>query len=176
MLHIHVKGGEYWDERNEEFIHTKPYTLTLEHSLVSISKWEAKWHKPFLETKLTSELFLDYIKQMTIEKNVPDDVYARLTSSNLKEITAYMQDTMTASRVKEEQKSSNKREYLTSELLYYWMTKFNIPFECEKWHINRLIMLIKICFEKEKPQKKMTNSELYARHAAIKARNRSRRK
>lgn len=172
MLPIYVKEGEYWDERNNEFIYTKPYKLNLEHSLVSISKWESKWHISFFETKLNHQQFISYIECMTLNKDAPRDVYLRLSRQNLDEIMAYINDPMTASTVKDIKKQGHSREFVTTELVYYWMAKFNLPVEFEKWHINRLIMLIKICFEKENPQK-MTQSEQAKYYNETIARNRA---
>lgn len=174
MLRIYVPKCELWDEVHEEFIRTKAYTLRLEHSLVSISKWEAKHHISFFVTKLSGELLLSYIKCMTLNPDAPDNVYMALTNANLKAILDYINDPMTASKVSADVTRVGRDDYVTSELVYYWMTKYNIPAEYEKWHINRLIMLIRICIEKEKPPKKMTQAELYARHAAINARNKAR--
>lgn len=174
MLQIYIPKGEFWDERNEEFFYSKEFTLRLEHSLVSISKWEAKNHIPFLETKLNGEQLLDYIRCMTIDNSVPNDVYKRLTQKDLVKILEYMNNPMTASKVTDINNKVGRSEFVTSELIYYWMTKFNIPVEFEKWHINRLMMLIRICMAKESPPRKLTRQEQFARLNAINARNKAR--
>ena len=173
MLPIEIPKGEYWDEAKEEFLHTKAYTLRLEHSLISISKWESKWHISFFETKLNPEQFLSYIKCMSLSNDVPDEAYGRLGEKEITEIIEYINDPMTASSVHEKPGTRAGREVVTSELIYYWMTKFNIPWDCEKWHINRLIMLIRICIAKENGGQKMSKAETYAKQAQIRARNRA---
>jgi len=170
---IRIPQGEFWDEKNERFIYTKAYTLRLANSLVSISKWESECHKSWFDTKLGGEELMHYIKCMNISPNVPDEVYARLTPKDITDILDYIQDPMTATKITSTDTTVGRDTYVTSELIYYWMTKFNISFETEKWHISRLITLIRVCQEKEKPPKKLTKDELYARHAAIQARNRA---
>lgn len=155
MLQITVPSREVYDEATNTFYETKEYTLKLEHSLLSISKWESKHHKPFLakdkNDKRTPDEMLDYIRCMTLNSNVPDYVYYVLNTKNMSDINAYINDSMTATTVMS--KKSMNREIITSELIYYWMIAFNIPFECEKWHINRLIMLIKVCNAMANPPK-----------------------
>lgn len=177
MLQIVVPGTELFDESTETFIQTKDTQLKLEHSLLSISKWESKWCKPFLgknkEDRRTNKEMLDYIKCMTLNNNVPKDVYSALTQDNLRMIINYINHPMTASTVVNMAKTNPFRsEVVTSELIYYWMIAYQIPFECEKWHINRLIMLIKICNAKNNPQK-MNKREVMMQNHAI---NRARRK
>ena len=174
MLQITIPApeSEDWDEENEEFIyHTvgKPYVLQLEHSLVSISKWESKWCKPFLSSEKTDEEFMDYIRCMTLTPNVPDDIYNRLTRDNLQSISDYVNAPMTATWFSEDKNTKSSSEQITSELIYYWMVAQNIPFECEKWHLNRLITLIKICNIKSQPPKKMGKKAIMRRNAALNA-------
>lgn len=170
MLRITVPAMEMWDERKQEFINTKEQTLQLEHSLVSLSKWESKWRKPFLTNKAkTNEETLDYIKCMTLTQNVSPEVYNRLTNENLKEIYAYINAPMTATYISDEPKGKLNREQVTAELIYYWMVALNIPFECQKWHLNRLIMLIRVCNVKNQPPKKRSRRELMSRNAALNA-------
>lgn len=170
MLQITIPGLEEYNEETEEFINHKDTVLKLEHSLVSISKWESKWHKSFLHAteEFTEEELIDYIKCMTITQNVPDDVYFRLTSKNIKEINSYIENPMSATWFGES-KTGNKKggDVVTSELIYYWMIAFNIPLECEKWHLNRLLTLIKICTIKNNPPKKMSKQEILRRNAEL---------
>lgn len=176
MLEIMVPGKqEYWDEKKREFIHTnfKDTVLKLEHSLISISKWEAKWHIPFIESNKTDEQIFDYIRCMTLNPGVDDEVYNRLTMSNIKDIKDYISDPMTASSVRNIKKPTHSNEQITSELIYYWMIAYNIPVEFEKWHINRLIMLIRICAAKNQPPKKMSQREIHDRYRAINAANKA---
>lgn len=170
MLQIFVPGKELFDEDTQTFIQTKDTVLKLEHSLLSISKWESKWCKPFLNTNdknpHSSEEMLDYIKCMTLNNNVSKDVYNALTPNNRRVIQNYMNHPMTATTVKNT--GAPSREIITSELIYYWMIAYQIPFECEKWHINRLLMLIKVCSAKNNP-KKMSKREIASQNRAINA-------
>ena len=167
MLKIIVPAMEYYDEVNNEFIQFKEQVLQLEHSLVSISKWEAKWHKPFLDGKeKTLEQVIDYVRCMTITQNVKPEVYTRLTEGNLKAINEYIENPMTATTFSDTRQTPN-REIITSEIIYYWMVAFNIPFECQKWHLNRLLTLIRVCNIKNNPPKKMGRNEILQRNKAL---------
>lgn len=164
MLRITIPPFELFDSASNQFIQVKGQTLQLEHSLVSLSKWEAKWHKPFLSSEeKTTEEVLDYIRCMTITQNVDPQVYAGLTTSNMDEISAYINDSNTATWFKEERQTGRSREVITSEVIYWWMISLNIPPEYQKWHLNRLLTLIRVCNEKNTPPKKMSRKEL-ARH------------
>ena len=169
MLQITVPAAKaLWDENNEEFISIDETPLSLEHSLLSISKWESKWNKPFLHTKeKTNKEIIDYIKCMTLTKNVDPNVYVCLTAENIQEIVNYINAPMTATTVKNNGRPN--REIVTSELIYYWMISLNIPVEFERWHINRLITLIRVCSIKTQPAKKMSRSEVMQRNAALNA-------
>ena len=170
MLQIKVPGKEFWDEANEVFVYSEDKTLILEHSLVSLSKWESKWKKPFLTDKpLNSEELIDYVRCMTITQNVSDDVYERITPQILKQVMDYTQDPMTATWIREEKTGKRGSEQITSELIYYWMVSMNIPFECQKWHLNRLLTLIRICSIKNQPAKKMKQGDVLRQYAAISA-------
>ena len=177
MLQIIVPATEYelFDENTYEFINvkTKEQVLQLEHSLISLSKWESKWCKPFLtKEQKTKEETLDYIRCMTLN-SVSPDVYKHLTKENLEEIEKYINAPMTATTVNDgESRSKVGGEQVTSELVYYWMVALNIPFECQKWHLNRLIMLIRVCNVKNKPPRKMSKREIMSRNAALNAKRR----
>jgi hypothetical protein len=162
---------EGWDEAKQEFVESRTQTLQLEHSLISLSKWESKWHKPFLSTKeMTDEETLDYIKCMTLTKNVKPDVYNHITRENMNEVVNYIGDPMTATTFYKDNKGANNRETVTSELIYYWMIASNIPFDpCQKWHLNRLITLIRVCGIKNTPPKKRSRREIMSRNAALNA-------
>ncbi len=164
-----------WNELTQEFISTKKdWVLQLEHSLISLSKWESKWCKPFFSKEdKTYEETLDYIRCMTLTPNVPDEVYKCLTPSNIAAINDYIAAPMTATWFGKDQQSKKSNEQVTSELIYYWMIALNIPFECQKWHINRLLTLIRVCNIKNQPSKKMSKRALMSRNAAL---NASRRK
>ena len=168
MLVLKIPEQEYFDQATNEFVSCKACTLKLEHSLVSISKWESKWKKPFLtdKEKSTAE-FIDYIRCMTINQDVPDEVYKLMGYDNVRKIEEYIMDPATATTVSDRRKSKGgKPEIPTSELIYYWMVSNGIPFECEKWRLNRLLTLIKVCNAKGNPQQ-MSKAEIYAMNAAL---------
>ena len=174
MLEIIIPGREHYDEASMEFIQTQDKCLRLEHSLVSISKWESKWNKPFLSnSEMTVEELIDYIRCMTITPNVDDDVYKRVTEQNIREINEYIDSPMTATTFNNTNNTPS-REIITSEIIYYWMITFNIPFECEKWHLNRLLTLIKVCNVKNNPPKKMGKQELLNRNKMLNAERKKR--
>lgn len=175
MLQIVVPGCELWDEQTEEFKQEKDQILQLEHSLISLSKWESKWCKVFLSKQEKSyEETIDYIKCMTLTQNVDPEVYNRLTRENVSEIEKYIAAPMTATYFSNDQNKSSSREQITSELIYYWMIALNIPFECQKWHLNRLLTLIRVCEIKNRPPKKMSKSAIMSRNAALNAERRKR--
>jgi hypothetical protein len=170
MLHINVPGREFFNEKSQEFITIPGASLALEHSLVSISKWESKWHKPFLDsTEKTQEEVLDYIKCMTLTQNVNPDTYSILTTENMSDINSYINDSMTATTFTESKTASHKKEVVTSELVYYWMIALQIPFECQKWHINRLLTLIRVCNIKNQSPKKMSKNDILSRNKSLNA-------
>jgi len=170
MLQITIPAVELWDEQKQEFVTTKEQTLSLEHSLVSLSKWESKWCKPFLtKQEKTFEETLDYIKCMTITQNVDPEVYNHLTNENIDEVNRYIEAPMTATYFLDEKNSKTSREQVTAELIYYWMIALNIPFECQKWHLSRLLTLIKVCNIKNQPPKKRSKKEIMSRNAALNA-------
>lgn len=171
MLQLTVKmSPEGWDESKQEFVDAETKDIRLEHSLISISKWESKWKKPFLQSDKTNDEIYDYIRCMILDKNVSKELVDCLCSSteNVTEIKNYIEDTMTATTFNNETKSTS-REIVTSELIYYWMVALNIPFECEKWPLNRLLTLIRICNIKSQPPKKYKATELMNRNAALNA-------
>ena len=165
---------EMWDEVNEVFIPPKTATLQLEHSLVSLSKWESKWCKPFLSNKgLTDEESLDYIKCMVISKNVNPEVFDHFTKDNVKAVIDYINAPMTATTFSKESNGKTNKEIVTSELIYYWMIAYNIPSEYQKWHLNRLLTLIRVCGIKNAPPKKMGKGEIMRNNAALNAARRA---
>lgn len=164
---------EDYDEESNMFIYTElegEFTLTLEHSLLSLSKWESKWRKPFLtKNDKTPEELLDYVKCMTLTPNVDPDIYLRLTDSNYKEIEKYIGNPMTATTFSDNQNGKHNREIITSEIIYYWMVALNIPFECQEWHLNRLITLVRVCNIKNTPPKKRGSKDTASKYARMNA-------
>lgn len=168
MLEITIPAGEAFDPVKEEFVNSPGCTLKLEHSLVSISKWEAKWKRPFLEKgPITTEEIIDYVKCMTITQNVRPDVYMFIDASIMSQINDYINDTRSATKIKQTQnKKPGPREIYTSEVLYAYMVSLQIPFECQKWHLNRLLTLIQSCNRLNEPPKKLSAKDRRAINAA----------
>jgi hypothetical protein len=164
-----------FDDLKQEFIYTKEQTLQLEHSLVSLSKWESKWCKPFLTNQdKTQEEALDYIRCMTITQNVKPETYNYIGKKNIELINEYIKAPMTATTFSSDPSSKGGNgEQVTAELIYYWMIALNIPMDCQKWHLNRLLTLIKVCNIKNAPPKKMSRKATINKYAAL---NEARRK
>lgn len=174
MLKIIVSGTEMFDDRAQEFTTEGDVVLELEHSLVSLSKWESEFGKAFLgrEAK-TPEEVVAYVRCMCVGDNFPPEVFHRLSRANFEEINAYIDARMTATWFSDSPEPKT-REVITAELIYYWMTAFQIPFECERWHLNRLFTLIRVCNIKQQPPKKMSSTEISQRNAALNAERRQR--
>lgn len=170
MLKIVIPGNEMYDEVKNEFFVTKTVELQLEHSLVSLSKWEAKWRVPFISTKnKTVEQTLDYIQMMVITQNVPPDTFRFINQDVVDKVRAYIDEPMTATTFSIDKSKTTNREVITAEVIYYWMVAFNIPFECQKWHLNRLLTLINVCSIKNQPAKKLSPKELRQQRNALNA-------
>lgn len=171
MLQIIIPArDDLWDEANGVFAVSKEQKLTLEHSLVSLSKWESKWCKPFLSRhEKTTEQTIDYIRCMTLTQNVDPEIYNFLTDDNIRAVNAYIEAPMTATWFSNSNTGKQNSEQITAELVYYWMIALNIPFECQKWHLNRLLTLIRVCEIKNSPPKKMSRREILNRNAALNA-------
>lgn len=177
MLKIKVPATQLFNEETSEFIYTKETELSLEHSLVSISKWESKWHKPYIETKeKTNDELLNYIECMTITQNVDPNVFKAIPENEINKIVEYISDPMTATTFCENKKQTGKKEILTAEILYYYMFKAGVPKECEKWHLNRLITLLRVFGEKDAPPKKMSKNDVLAQNRALNAQRRAKMK
>lgn len=171
MLEIYVPKKELFNNETQEFIEIQGAKFTIEHSLISLQKWESKWKKSFINTKqLSDEEFADYVRCMTIGKELPLETYKNLGAMNISKIENYINDTMTATTFRSAQSmTSHKNEIITAELIYYWMIEAGIPFECEKWHLNRLLALIRVCNVKSSSGKKMSKREVMRENAALNA-------
>jgi len=173
MLKITIPAIDCLNDETQEFTSFKGQTLQLEHSLVSLSKWESRWLKPFLtKDEKTMPESIDYVRCMTVTPNVDPDCYKYLTNENLTDVHNYIEAAMTATTFSDEAGRAN-REIITSELIYYWMIAMNIPFDCQKWHLNRLLTLVKVCSVKNAPPKKMGKKEVAQRNAALNAARRN---
>lgn len=171
-----IKANEFWDFNKEEFINTEDTIIHIEHSLAAIAKWEGRWKKSFFSnTALTGDELLDYIRCMTIEEDIPSYVYMSLSQENLETIKSYLEDPMTAAWFKEQPKSGKSvGSTLTAEIIYYYMVELGIPFECENWHFNRLMTLIRVCSEKQAVPKKMAKKDIFSQNAALNAQRKAR--
>lgn len=169
MLTVNIPSVEYFDDRTNSFFTIDGGKIELEHSLISISKWESKWKKPFLtKEEKTEEEVLDYIRCMTVTKNVKPDIYKNLTEENIQSINNYIDDPMTATTFNDRGGKKSK-DVITSELIYYWMIVWNIPTEFQKWHLNRLLTLIQVCSLKNSGGRKMSPSEIMKQNAILNA-------
>lgn len=170
MLSLTIPADEFFDESQGKFVPLKEQVLKLEHSLLSVSKWESKWKKPFekMATNPSPVETLDYIQCMTIN-TVDPSVYLRLTDDMVEQVRSYISDPMTATTFSSDKKKGGKRQVVTSELIYYWMVCYNIPFECEKWHLNRLITLIRVCDVKSAKPTKMKQKDVRKQNRELNA-------
>lgn len=167
MLAITVPALDLYDEAKGEFVLLPEIELSLEHSLVSLSKWESMWEKPFLAPgERSTDETLSYVACMSLTSDIPSEILYRLSNENIDRVNEYISAKMTATWFKEE-KTPPSREIITAELIYYWMIALTIPFECQHWHLNRLTTLIKVCNQKNAPQKKMNKRDLAARNRAL---------
>ena len=174
MLQITIPGTELFDEKIGEFIEVKDKTIQMEHSLISLSKWEEKWRKPFFsKDEKTTEETIDYFRCMTLTQNVDPNMYYCLTNKNVEDIKNYIDSPMTATTFSSKENSRFNREIITAEIIYYWMLSLNIPFECQKWHLNKLITLIRVCNIKNQPAKKRSKRDIMSQNTAINAARRA---
>ena len=169
MLEIDVPAGEIYLENESRFVEYPAVTLRLEHSLLSISKWEAKWRKPFLDVKAKKSLeeSVDYVRCMTLNQNVNPLCYKGITGEMLERVNAYVNADLTATTFSRPPAQPPNRQVVTSELIYYWMAGYGISIECQKWHLSRLMTLIRIFDIKSGSQKKMSQSEIIAQNKAL---------
>lgn len=169
MLEIDIITGESYDDATNEFIYNT-VTLQMEHSLVSLSKWESQFEKPFLSlTEKTPEETLWYIQAMTTTPNVPPEIFSQLSEKNIERINEYLNGKYTATWFSEHERTGASREIVTAEVIYYWMTALQIPIECQHWHLNRLFTLIRVANQKNQPKKKMAPSDARARQRELNA-------
>lgn len=176
MLELHTPKFELYDDESQTFITVPEQHLTLEHSLVAISKWESTHHKPFMvQDDKTDEEIRDYVRCMTVGPPGDEDFYRFIPGGIMDQIIDYMNDPYTATTIRRRDAPHPKRgEIITSEIIYYWMIASNIPIECENWHLNRLLTLVEVCGIKNSPPKKMGKQELRQRNTALNAARRAR--
>lgn len=168
MLKLTIPPIDLFDEIKQEFIASKSYELHLEHSLVSLSKWESKWQKPFLTSKdKTNEETIDYIRCMTISQNIDPSAYKFIRQNEIDTISSYIDAPMTATTFSKTDEKKTNSEIITAEIIYYWMIAFNVPFECQKWHLNRLLTLINVCSIKNQPKKKIGKRQAANKQRAL---------
>lgn len=169
MLELNIKEQEFYDEKTNRFFTIEAKTLKLEHSLASISEWESKWKRPFLKKEpMTDEQIRDYIRCMSLDKDINPNVFNFLPNEEINKICKYIEDPMTATWFNKEPGGSSRR-IITSELLYYYMFALNIPIECQHWHLNRLITLIHVCEIEQRPSKKMSTKAILNQNKKLNA-------
>lgn len=174
MLEIKIPDSEFFDDETNEFFTVNGGTLLLEHSLLSISKWESKFCKPFIvDGEHPYDEMIEYIKCMTINKNVDERLYEIIDVESYNKIIEYINAPMTATVIKDVRSNNRSSSFITNEVIYYYMTALNIPFECEKWHFNRLLTLINVCSQKNAPSKKMSKDDVRRRYAELNAKRRA---
>lgn len=174
MLTIRVSEEDFYDEETGVFVSPNAVSIEFEHSLVSVSKWESIWEKPFLDgSDKSGEQLLSYVECMLVDPNLPPETLRLLGTSDIKKINDYIGTKRTATWFSQDKKGSSSGEVVTSELIYYWMVALNIPFECETWHLSRLLTLVEVCHRKNSPAKKMTASEIAERNRTLNAKRRA---
>lgn len=170
---LNIPKRELWDEQKEEFIYIPEINVRLLHSLLSVSSWEAKYHKPFIDSDKSNEELLDYIRMMVIGKKPDKNFVYYITPDKIKEITDYINDPMSATTVPKQKDKKNKKQIITNELVYCWMSELSIPYSCERWHFNRLLKLIEVCAYESQPEdkkkKKLSATDLAERRAQMQA-------
>lgn len=172
VLDLFIPGKEFWNSELQEFIYTKDITLHLKHSLVSLTRWEQHYKRRFLDDgPKNEEEYRFYIQCMTLNKDVDPLVYTVLQEDDIKKVTDYLHDSMTATTLPKQNNNRSNSEKLSSELIYYYMSALNIPFECEKWFLNNLIILISIASIKNNPQEKKSKPSWSSIRALNAARN-----
>ena len=174
MLTIIIEGDESFNEETQTFETVNDVVIELEHSLISLSKWESKYQKPFLSSgEKTSEEIFGYLKAMIVTPNLDPDVLYKCSQKNIDEIQRYIDSNQSATTFGSMPERRGPGEVITSELIYFWMVSFNIPFDCQYWHLNRLFSLIRICNIKNSKQKKMSRSEIIQRNRELNAKRKA---
>ena len=169
-----IVGDEGFNDETNEFVTVDPVVIELEHSLVSLSKWESKYEKPFLgRDEKTKEETFDYLKMMVLTEDLPDSIFEKFSQENIQEIKEYIDSKQSATIFTEIGRGRGKEEVITSELIYYWMIAFTIPFVCEHWHLNRLLTLVRICGIKSGKQKKMPKGQLAQQYRELNERRKA---
>lgn len=171
MLTITIEGEEYWDYEEEIFKYPDAVVLQFEHSLVSLSKWEEIYHKPFLSpAKKTEDEMEGYVRAMLVTPDVPEEVLQRLSLENVKAIDAYINDPMTGTTISNLPDQANRTsEVISAELIYFWMNSYSIPYEARSWHLNKLFTLIKVHYAKSQKPKPMSKNARVQKMAELNA-------
>jgi hypothetical protein len=174
MLEITIPEIEEYDDEKNLFLYSKEQVLQLEHSLVSLSKWESKYCKPFLvKSEKTVEESLDYVRCMTLNLNIDPMVYRLISKEDMDTIARYIELPMSATTFSKDEKKGQSKEVITSEIIYYWMIILNVPMVCENWHLNRLLTLINVCNIKNQPAKNLSKKQVMDQNRSL---NEARRK
>lgn len=180
MLTVTIPDYEGFNQETQEFISVKGATLQLEHSLISLKKWEQKWHVPFLTTDKTGEQLIDYIRCMTINPGVDPKIYYVIPGKIIKEVTDYINNPMTATWFNDKTNNdgkigaqNKKGEIITAEIIYYWMISLNVPVEFQKWHLNSLLTLIRVINVKNAPAQKMSQKDWAKQRSSLNAARRA---
>lgn len=171
MITLRIKAGQHWDSENEVFVNVPETEIRLEHSLRAVSKWESRHCKPFLgRREWTAGETLDYIRCMCMDEGANPAVFLSLSREQIEAVQKYIDLPMTATWFSNRnQQSANRGSAVTSELIYFWMTSYGIDWQAQDWHLNRLMTLIQVCSEKNKPAKKMPKNQAAARQRALNA-------
>lgn len=176
MLELSFPSFEGYDDIEECFFTIEGRVIHLEHSLSSLAKWESKWRVPFMQYEGTEpktiEQMVDYVRCMTLDDDVDPRLYSLVDTKMLNYVIEYINEPMTATWFKETGSRRN-RSIVTAEVIYYWMVTLQIPFECQYWHLNRLLTLIRVCNEKNAPSKKMRKSSQLRQQAELNAKRKA---
>lgn len=175
MFTIKIPPLEIFDDELEEFRQFGADEITFEHSLYTIARYEEATHKPYYDTRSDEDNLFSYMPYMAIKPPKDPSAFFRIPQDELAKLKSWMEDSHTATWFSKDDDNSPEREIVTAELIYYWMTEYRIPFECERWHINRLMTLIQVCARKKSPPKQKSQAEIIREHRALNQKRRAER-